>query len=215
MLARFAMRKKQYAFTLIELMVTLAVVAIVVGVAVPSFNQQIAQNRSETLSQDFIFALNFARTEAVKRSAFVVLCASDDGEDCSTDESAKWRDGFIAAVDYAASENADAPDLETPVGKQKTILRVWAGQNAKSVINVNINDSTDVNSEIEIGDPKPFIRFTKIGTLARLTNPPEELVLSLKMAQSKEGDGCIPGSAQRYTIGIAGVVRLINENCWE
>jgi type IV fimbrial biogenesis protein FimT len=54
-------------FTLLELMVTVAVLAILVTVGVPSFQDLIQNNRVTTQTNELVTALNFARTEAVKR----------------------------------------------------------------------------------------------------------------------------------------------------
>ena len=54
-------------FTLLELMVAIAVLAILVTVGVPSFRDLIQNNRVTTQTNELVSALNFARTEAVKR----------------------------------------------------------------------------------------------------------------------------------------------------
>ncbi|MGZ4960104.1 MAG: GspH/FimT family pseudopilin [Methylomonas sp.] len=56
-------------YTLIELMVTIAVAAILMSMAVPSFNATIRSNRLTTSANDWVSTLNFARSEAIKRSA--------------------------------------------------------------------------------------------------------------------------------------------------
>ncbi len=60
-------------FTLIELMVTLAVMAIVLSLAAPSFASLLASNRMSSQTNEFIGALNLARSEAVRRSQPVAL----------------------------------------------------------------------------------------------------------------------------------------------
>ena len=54
-------------FTLIELMVTLTVMAILLSIAAPSFTSLMAANRMSTQTNEFIGALNLARSEAVRR----------------------------------------------------------------------------------------------------------------------------------------------------
>ena len=56
-------------FTLIELMVTVAIVAILAGFAVPSFRTMIAQNRMATQTNEFVAMINLAKNEAIRRSA--------------------------------------------------------------------------------------------------------------------------------------------------
>lgn len=58
-------------FTLIELMVTIAVAAILLAVAVPSFRHLIISNRLTTAANDVVTALTVARSESIKRNASV------------------------------------------------------------------------------------------------------------------------------------------------
>lgn len=83
-------------FTLIELMVALAVLAILTGLAAPSFISMVRDNRLVTQTNEFIGALHLARAEAVKRNQDVVVCKSDDGENC--DDTLTWADGWLVLV---------------------------------------------------------------------------------------------------------------------
>ncbi|MEE4108771.1 MAG: GspH/FimT family pseudopilin [Halieaceae bacterium] len=86
--------RREDGFTMIELMVTIAVAAILVGIAVPSFQNYIVNTRSKTLASDLSSALNLARTEAVTRSVQVTVCPSD-GAACG----GTWVDGWVVIVD--------------------------------------------------------------------------------------------------------------------
>ena len=63
-------------FTLVELMVTLTVLAILVGVALPSFRDMILNNRRTAIVNDLVSSLLLARSEAIKRGQPVSVCAS-------------------------------------------------------------------------------------------------------------------------------------------
>src|SRR5690606_41924737 len=112
------MRGYKKGFTIIELMVTLAVLAIVLGIAIPSFNTQIQRNGSLGLGEEFVSALNFARTEAIKRRAPVSICASNaavsacDGTDRSN--------GWIVFVDEEPEGRANI-DVGTELRKWNEI----------------------------------------------------------------------------------------------
>jgi type IV fimbrial biogenesis protein FimT len=88
----------QQGFTLVELMITVAVVAILTAIAVPSFRNLTLTNRLVTTANDYVVALNVARLEAVKRNASTQLCsnvAADNGTDtlgtsCGTDAGAVY-----------------------------------------------------------------------------------------------------------------------------
>lgn len=65
----------QSGFTIIELMMTLVVAAIILALAAPSFRDFIANNRLTTTTNNFITAISFARSEAVKRANVVRVVA--------------------------------------------------------------------------------------------------------------------------------------------
>lgn len=67
---------RQRGFTLVELMVTLAVVVILTAIAVPSFRNMTLSNRLTTSANDIVAALNVAKMEAVKRNTNVQFCSN-------------------------------------------------------------------------------------------------------------------------------------------
>lgn len=84
-------RKSALGFTLIELMVTIAVLAIVAAIAMPSMQGIVRSNRLSAASTELVTALQLARAEAVRRNARVTVCASIDGLACAaTDKWARW-----------------------------------------------------------------------------------------------------------------------------
>jgi len=80
-------------FTLFELMVTLAVAALILSLGVPGFRSFIQNNRATTHTNDLVTALNLGRSEATRRGASVLLCSSSDGATCSG--SNDWSSGWI------------------------------------------------------------------------------------------------------------------------
>jgi type IV fimbrial biogenesis protein FimT len=66
-------------FTLIELMISVLLVAVLLGIGVPSFRTLIDNQRLRAVSSDLRIALNTTRSEAVKRNRSVVLSPSDTG----------------------------------------------------------------------------------------------------------------------------------------
>ena len=80
---------KQFGFTLVEMMVTILVLAVLLGIGVPSFQTMIQRNRLTTVTNDLVGALQFARSEAVRRGIEVTLCSGQGG--CS----GTWVDGWV------------------------------------------------------------------------------------------------------------------------
>lgn len=71
-------------FTLVELAVTVAVLAILCAMAVPSFTGLVRSNRLSGTANDLIVAFQTARSEAIKLNGSVSLCRSDDGTTCTS-----------------------------------------------------------------------------------------------------------------------------------
>lgn len=84
-------------FTLVELVTTLAVAAILLSLAVPSFGTFVKNNRLITQENDFVTAVNLARSEAIRRGNRVTLCKSSDQTSCAG--SGGWDQGWIVFVD--------------------------------------------------------------------------------------------------------------------
>lgn len=74
-------------FTLVELVVTVAIAAIVVTLALPSFAETMRQSTVRSLGNDLMASLNLARTEAVRRGGGVSVQAAGSGTD--------WTQGWV------------------------------------------------------------------------------------------------------------------------
>lgn len=131
--------KTQNGFTLVELMITLAIAAILVSVGIPSFRSVIQTNRAATQTNELVTALNLARSEAVKRSSNISVCASSDSATCSA--SSNWATGWILFADAGTAGTFD--------GGTDTLIRVWSG----------LNGSTTLTS----GSGDPFVQYRSNG----------------------------------------------------
>lgn len=78
-------------FTLVELLITLALVAIVANIAVPAFEGLITRNRQQALMEQVETSLNKARTDAILKRRTVEICGSNNGQTCS----ANWASGWL------------------------------------------------------------------------------------------------------------------------
>lgn len=105
-----AMRESA-GFTVVELMITLAVAAILITVAVPAFHQFMHNNRMTTQANELVSAITVARSEAIQRRQEVAVCRfHNSGKKCDSDE--KWHDGWaMYASENADSYNEDDDDL--------------------------------------------------------------------------------------------------------
>lgn len=84
-------------FTLIDLMITLAVAAILLTAGVPALGSFIAAQRVTTNSNLLVADLNFARTRAISDYNPIVICPSTDGRTCTGGN--RWEHGWITYID--------------------------------------------------------------------------------------------------------------------
>lgn len=87
---------RQRGFTLLELLVTVSVAAILIAIAVPSLTTFVQNSRADSEADSLISSLGYARSEAVKRDATVEICPSTDDTGCSG--SSSWQTGWIVAT---------------------------------------------------------------------------------------------------------------------
>lgn len=118
-------------FTLVELLVTLSVLAILLAVAVPSFQGTIASNQLTSRTNELVSALNLARSEAIRRGTRVTLCKSSSGTACSS--TGDWEQGWIAFVDTTRSGTTASVD------SGETILSVQQATSGSTLIKGSSN----------------------------------------------------------------------------
>ena len=92
---------KQHGFTLIELMVTISIAAILLTVGAPSFSTMMQNNRIATHTNTFISSMHLARSEAVKRSMRVTMCPTTNGTSCAN--SNDWTTGWLVFTDNSGT----------------------------------------------------------------------------------------------------------------
>ena len=81
-------------FTIVEIMVTLAVAAVLLGLALPAYNGFMAQRRLTSEVNDFLVAVQYARSEATKQGTTVSVQSLDD-----TDGANEWgKAGYCVVV---------------------------------------------------------------------------------------------------------------------
>ncbi len=95
--------------TLVELLTTLTIVAVLATVALPGFHTLHLDSRRATVVNGFLHSLFLARSEAIKRGQIVSVCRSSDGRSCEPG-TGDWRGGWIV---FANSDRDDPPERDS------------------------------------------------------------------------------------------------------
>jgi prepilin-type N-terminal cleavage/methylation domain-containing protein len=96
-------------FTLVELMITVAIAAILITVAAPSFTGLLSSNSAKSAAERFANTSAYARSEAVTRSAKVTICSRLTDSTCG---GLDWSAGWIVFLDTNNDNNLIAADVD-------------------------------------------------------------------------------------------------------
>lgn len=164
-------------FTLIELMVTVAVLVVLATVAVPGLQEYAARSGMASIRNDFSVALQRARADAISRNTCVSLCqlAAGSQNTCAA-AGGNWHEGWIVHVNAAC--NGVVPTAALAAGD---IIAVRQPGNGRYQLTQVIN-----------GTPDPLVTFDARGTLvtggltfrvadAKVTDGPNERDIVMNM----------------------------------
>jgi prepilin-type N-terminal cleavage/methylation domain-containing protein len=120
-------------FTLLELLVVVAIASILAAIAVPAFSEFIDNEKVNALTTEFASSVTLTRSAAIKSGVPVVLCASSDASACATD----WNKGWIAFQDDDRDGTRDASE---------TILLSRQNDDSKTQISVETTGGSDLSA---------------------------------------------------------------------
>lgn len=95
----------QRGFSLIELLTTLTVVAILLTNVIPDLTRIVASEQGTVLTNRLAGALAYARSEAIVKQKIITACQSNNGNDCQRSEN--WHNGWIIFVDENKNNQRD------------------------------------------------------------------------------------------------------------
>lgn len=97
------LRPRQAGLTMIELLITLAVLAIVLAIGIPSFEGLLASTRVTNATNELLSAFAQTRSEAIRRGQRVTMCISANGIQCTN--AGNWEQGWIIFSDATRAGN--------------------------------------------------------------------------------------------------------------
>lgn len=132
--------------TLIEMLITLALLAILTTIAIPTYDGVVAGNRASAQLGSFLQAVEYARSVAMKRGLDATICASSNDATCAP--AGSWTQGWIVFSDPNNNKTPATPG---------SILRVHGTLSGNSQLTGNANI-------------KLRITFNRFGLLAGVYN---------------------------------------------
>lgn len=174
---------------------TLAIVAILMAVAVPSMQSMSEKGKLREQTSRFESTLKYARGEAVARGVPVVMCASTDGETCAGDNRDEWDLGWFVFLDrnqdgeYTAGDCADDEDC---------LLRYYEGIK-----------STSSNATLTVRVASDVASFMPDGTLVVDGDANTALSIRVCMADSLSDDSNDQWNSATLTVAPNGSIRAI------
>ncbi|MDR2155866.1 MAG: GspH/FimT family pseudopilin [Burkholderiaceae bacterium] len=96
-------------FTIVELMTVVAVLAVLLALAAPSFNAIMERWRVRQTVESLRSSLYYARSEAIRRGGNVVMQKLDGGKGCAAGGGDDWSCGWVVTGDGSTLQRFDAP----------------------------------------------------------------------------------------------------------
>jgi type IV fimbrial biogenesis protein FimT len=171
-------------YTLLELMVTLAVAGVLLGVGVPGFFDVTRNQRAAANANELVTALSIARSEAIRRRARITVCASSDGATCT----GGWNQGWIVVRDSAATDAA-APSIAATTD----VLRVWPAPAGNPTVTLTPTGTT-------------WVRFLPRGN-ARSSGG------AMPVTYNMEIQGCARDQGRNISLNTIGRTTVVRDPC--
>lgn len=115
---RIGVMNVKNGFTLVEMLITLVVAAILIGLAVPGYFNLVQNNHVIATVNKLSASLNYARMEAIKRGEQVSVCSAASSALNSCGTAAQWGQGWVVFVDENDNNSIDAGDTLIRVNEQ-------------------------------------------------------------------------------------------------
>jgi type IV fimbrial biogenesis protein FimT len=96
----FSNERKQRGFSLLEIVIVVAILGIILSIAIPNFADMLAEQRARSAASEIVGDLTLARIEAIKQQRRVIF-----------EKGASWKDGWSVYVDTNGSNSLTAGEV--------------------------------------------------------------------------------------------------------
>lgn len=151
-LKEMRLKRKAIGFTLLELLITLAVVAIIVSIGAPSLSGGLNDSRLRTSANSLQSALSAARSTAVAKGVIVTVCKSTTSQTCAS--GSDWAEGWIVFVDKGTIGVVDAEDADLSSG---------TASDQRILVQQGLGESVAVKAESNTGGGLNYVSFQPNG----------------------------------------------------
>lgn len=158
-------------FTVIELLVTVGVAAILISLAAPGFRESTLGNQRAARSNELVSALTYARSQALALRRSVVICRTRDSAAATPNCGAGsgWEDGWVVfqeiTPDNAVTDEAEVLRRQAPLISASELARpvadrftVRGNTNVASRVRFNVSGVTANNGTIVVCDQRDFTK---------------------------------------------------------
>ncbi|MEG0939801.1 MAG: GspH/FimT family pseudopilin [Comamonas sp.] len=172
-------------FTIIELMVTVAVLGVLAAIAAPSFQPLIERWQIRQVSEELQSTLYFARSEAIKRGGGIIIQRSTSATNCTVSDADLWNCGWVVYQDINGNGSLDENEELQVITPQSGIKIKFASTNLKTG-----SDDNALTSPV-VGDRWGQLTSDSASNFAfRLTS------LNSKNAEASASSLCISGGGR-------------------
>ena len=195
------MKPDKQGFTLVELLITVAVFGMLLALAAPSFSSWIRNAKVRTAAEAILNGLQLARGEAVRRNVQVRFQLTDSiGDDCvlkpTSSDQIKSNTNWVVSLDNPAGKCASAPINEgIPLADNPAPRIIQVRSAGESSSNILANSSAG-----------NYVQFNSLGRLTPI--PPATAPVAEAINVTPANLDCTNVRCLRVTVSVGGQIRL-------
>ena len=159
-------RQNTRGFTLVELMVTTSIAAVMLAIAAPSLRDFVQRSQLSSAANDLSLALMYARSEAIKRGWPVTVCksANPSASSPACSSAANWQTGWVVFVNHSGVRDGNnaSVDPAKPETPETATTPAMPAEPADEVIRLGTGLSVNVSGGADFGN---YITFLPSGAV--------------------------------------------------